>query len=134
MATLKNIWLRAGLGILTAMFVLSAFILVIAKQRNVEPSEVKTEVKKVVLAPVWYEYTGPNHTSSNYATEALKSENYTLMSGSTPSCTTGNSICTVKVAPDPSNPDQPDQSSLTLLSNNILKIVPQDNQIVRFEN
>lgn len=102
---------------------------------NGNGDEKEKEVKaEAVQSTQWFEYMGPDHTSSNYATEALNSENYRLMDESEPSCTTGNTVCAVNVTPDPSNADQPDPSSLAAQSNQILKIDPQDSQIVRFEN
>lgn len=132
MISIKKSGLRALLITLFTMLIISSLV-VLVKAKN-SSGEVKEVEKTTVLAQQWFEYIGPSHTSSNYSSEVLKSENYTPMDEADPTCLTGNTLCAVKVTPDPSNSDQPDQGSLTLLSNEILKIVPQDDQIVRFLN
>lgn len=64
MRTLKNNWLRAGLGLLTAMLVLGAFFIVKAKQNKNQVGSIELNAK-VTTQKVWMEVSKINPLLGN---------------------------------------------------------------------
>lgn len=100
--------------------------------KAIETKEVIKEVEKTtVLAPIWFEYTGPGASDSNY--DPHNPDNYTAVdSPSGPSCDGDEQVCGIKVNPDPeSDPEdlRPNPSDLKALQSQINNMTPIPDQL-----
>jgi|GEM_PF-5527100 len=102
-----------------------------ATNGNGDEKEEKVETKKVVLAPQWFEYTGPGASDPDY--NPHNPNFYTAVDPSDePSCEGAEQVCGIKATPDPgSDPNNPlpSLSDLQSLASAINSMTPVDDQL-----